>query len=72
MEEMKNRLFESGQRNLVINIPNTTQNSKARRILLEHTLLYKATRLGSSNGKYPAIRTKRITPQDHISDAVPS
>lgn len=29
-------------------------------------------RFGSSNGKYPAISTKRMTPQDQISDAVPS
>ena len=34
--------------------------------------LYKFMIFGSSKGKYPAISTKRMTPQDHISADVPS
>lgn len=36
------------------------------------TFLYKAIRFDSSKGKNPAISTKRITPQDQTSDALPS
>ena len=36
------------------------------------TLLYSALRFGSSNGKYPAISTKRMTPHDQISDEEPT
>lgn len=36
------------------------------------TFLYNDMRLESSKGKYPAIKTKRITPQDHKSAFAPS
>lgn len=36
------------------------------------TFLYNVGRSASSNGRYPAIKTKRMTPQDHTSAAAPS
>ena len=36
------------------------------------TFLYRLRRFLSSNGKYPAIRTNRTTPQDHRSAFAPS
>lgn len=33
--------------------------------------LYRLAVLGSSKGKYPQIRAKRITPQDHMSTWLP-
>jgi hypothetical protein len=41
-------------------------------VLAEFTSLYSLIRLASSKGKYPAIRTNKIMPQDHTSAAIPS
>jgi hypothetical protein len=41
-------------------------------LLQELTILYRVIKLGSSKGKYPAMRTNKIMPQDHTSAAIPS
>jgi hypothetical protein len=35
-------------------------------------ILYRVIKLGSSKGKYPAMSTNKIMPQDHTSAAIPS
>lgn len=42
------------------------------RMSMRLTFLYRFTRLESSNGKYPASKTKSMTPQDHKSAVDPS
>jgi hypothetical protein len=39
---------------------------------MKGTFLYKVGRSVSSNGRYPAIKTNKITPHDHASAADPS
>jgi hypothetical protein len=48
------------------------RETKNLSVLTELTSLYSLIRLASSKGKYPAIRTNKIMPQDHTSAAIPS
>lgn len=52
--------------------PCISQGNQDLSVLTEPTILYSLIRLASSKGKYPAIRTNKIMPQDHTSAAIPS
>lgn len=71
MVEMRNGPSESVK--ITSYIPKYLKESRiVKKESLKPTLIYKAGRFGASKGKYPAIRTKRITPQDHTSADAPS
>lgn len=72
MMERRNQPYKSGTTISQITYRYKILDTETRSDLSKLTFRYKAGRFDSSKGKYPAIRTKRMTPQDHTSADVPS